>query len=201
MRGAFIRLLVALLRALDVRLAGTRLPEGAAKARPMRAIDRVQGILSLRVVLRILRLSPSRYHQWRRAERVCELDDEASCPRSTPRRLTAAEVLAIKEIVESPEYRHVPTGRLAILAQRLGRVFVAPTTWYRLVRERAWRRPRARIHPAKLRNGVRAATPDEVYYGRGQEIPDRLEAAKRRARIARVQANRAAACAIGRQPA
>ena len=53
--GAIIRLLVALLRALDVRLKGPRIPEGAAKARLMRAIDRVQGTLSLRVALRVLR--------------------------------------------------------------------------------------------------------------------------------------------------
>lgn len=54
--GAIIRLLVALLRALDVRLEGARLPEGAAKARLMRAIDRVQGTLSLRSALRVLHL-------------------------------------------------------------------------------------------------------------------------------------------------
>jgi transposase InsO family protein len=81
-----------------------------------------------------------------------------------PKRLTATEVLAIKEMVESPEYRHVPTGRLAILAQRLGRVFAAPTTWYRLVRERGWRRPRARVHPAKPKHGVRASEPDELWH-------------------------------------
>jgi transposase InsO family protein len=162
--GAIIGLLVALLRALDVQLEGTRGPQGAAKARLMRAIDRVQGTLSLRVALRILHLSPSRYYQWRRDKRFCELDDAASCPRSMPKRLTATEVLAIKEMVESPEYRHVPTGRLAILAQRLGRVFAAPTTWYRLVRERGWRRPRARVHPAKPKHGVRASEPDELWH-------------------------------------
>ncbi len=67
-------------------------------------------------------------------------------------------------MVESPEYRHVPTGRLAILAQRLGRVFAAPATWYRLVRERAWRRPRTRVHPTKPKDGVRAAQPDELWH-------------------------------------
>ena len=112
----------------------------------------------------MLRLSPSRYHQWRRAEQACELDDQVSCPQSTPTRLTAAEILAMEEMVESPEYRHVPTGRLAILAQRLGRVFAAPATWYRLVRERAWRRPRTRVHPAKPKDGVRAAQPDEFWH-------------------------------------
>ena len=76
--GAIIGLPGALLRALDARLEGTRLPEGAAKARLMRAIDRVQGALSLRVAPRILHLSPSRYYQWRRVERLCALDDAVS---------------------------------------------------------------------------------------------------------------------------
>ena len=65
--GVIVRLLVALLRALDVRLDRTRLPDGAAKSRLLRAIDRAQGALSLRGALRVLHLSPSRYHQWRRA--------------------------------------------------------------------------------------------------------------------------------------
>jgi hypothetical protein len=46
-----------------------------------------------------------------------------------PTRLTPEEILAIKDMVESPEFKHVPTGQLAILAQRLGRVFAAPVTW------------------------------------------------------------------------
>ncbi len=162
--SAIVRLLIALLRALDVRLDRTRLPDGAAKNRLLRAIDRAQGALSLRGALRVLHLSPSRYHQWRRAEQVCELDDEVSCPNSTPTRLTATEILTIKAMVESPEYRHVPTGRLAILAQRLGRVFAAPATWYRLAQERGWRRSRARVHPAKPKDGVRASKPDELWH-------------------------------------
>ena len=81
MLGAIVRLLMALFRALDVRLEQNRLPDGAAKTRLLRAIERAQGALSLRAVLRILGLSPSRYHRWRRAERVCELDDQPSYPR------------------------------------------------------------------------------------------------------------------------
>ena len=164
MLGAIVRLLVALLRALGVRLEQIRLPEGAAKARLLRAIDRAQGTLSLRAALRVLGLSPSRYHRWRRAERACALDDQRSCPRTIPTRLTVAEVLAMKDLVESPEYRHVPAGRLAILAQRLGRVFAAPGTWYRLIRERGWGRPRVRVHPAKPTKGVRAIRPDELWH-------------------------------------
>jgi len=162
--ASVICLLLALIRALDIRLDRRRLPEGDAKAGLLRAIDRAQDALSLRGPLRILRLSPSRYYQWRRAEQACGLDDQTSCPRSTPTQLTADEILTMKSMVESPEYRHVPTGRLAILAQRLGQVFAAPTTWYKLVRERGWRRPRHRIHPVKPKTGVRASAPDELWH-------------------------------------
>ncbi len=62
------------------------------------------------------------------------------------------------------EYRHVPTGTLAVLAQRLGRVFASPATWYRLVRQYGWRRPRRRVHPAKSKVGVRATIPNEYWH-------------------------------------
>ena len=48
-------------------------------------------------------------------------------PRSSPHELTPAEVAAIRDLVTAPDYRHVPTCRLAILAQRLGIVFVSAT--------------------------------------------------------------------------
>ena len=64
----------------------------------------------------------------------------------------------------SPAYRHVPTGTLAVLAQRLGRVCASPSTWYRLVRRFGWRRPRLRVHPAKPKVGVRTARPDEIWH-------------------------------------
>ena len=70
-------------------------------------------------------------------------------------RLTPTEVRAIEDMVTSPEYRHVPTGTLAVLAQRLGKVWASPSTWYRLVRQYGWRRPRLRVHPAKPKMGLR----------------------------------------------
>jgi hypothetical protein len=73
-------------------------------------------------------------------------------------------VITIHEMVTSTEYRHVPTSRLAILAQRLGKVFASPTTWSRLVRERGWRRPRQRVHPEKPKVGLRTTRPDEAWH-------------------------------------
>ncbi len=67
-------------------------------------------------------------------------------------------------MVTSEEYRHVPAGTLALLAQRLGRVFASPTTWYRLVRLRKWRRPRLRVHPSKPKVGVRGSAPNEIWH-------------------------------------
>jgi len=162
--GAVIRLLLALVRTLGGHLDQIRLPEGATRARVLRAIGCAERVLTLQGALRVLRLSPSRYHQWRQAKRPCGLDDQASCPRSTPTRLTAEEVLTIKTMVMSSEYRHVSTGRLALLAQRLGQVFAAPATWYKLVRERGWRRPRMRVHPQRPKEGVRATEPDELWH-------------------------------------
>ena len=130
---ALLRLVFVLLKVSGFSLAIARIPEGARKLALLRVIDRSRSVLPLRIVLRVLRLSASRYHVWKREDQ-CGLDDLPSCPRSLPHQLTQAEVETIKECVTSEEYRHVPTGTLALLAQRLGKVFASPATWYRLVR-------------------------------------------------------------------
>ena len=160
---AFLRLLVVLLRVSGFSLDRTRLPEGDRKHKLLRAIDRSCSVLPLRSVLRVLRLSRTRYFTWKH-EGDCGLDDVSSCPRTSPQQLTPVEIDAIEEMVTSDEYRHVPTGTLAVLAQRLGRVFASPATWYRLVRAYKWRRPRRRIHPAKPKVGIRASRPNEIWH-------------------------------------
>ena len=131
--AALLRLALALLRASGFRLSGERLPDGPAKRRILRAVDRARECLPLRAVLRFLGLSPSRFHAWRRRQTACSLDDQSSCPRTSPHRLTRAEIQAIGDMVTSAAYRHVPTGTLAVLAQRLGNVSASPSTgtaWY-----------------------------------------------------------------------
>ncbi len=160
---ALLRLVVVLTRVSGFSLAHARLPDGATKISLLRAIERSRSALPLRTVLRVLRLSQSRYHSWKR-EDECGLDDMPSCPRSSPQQLTRPEVETIKEMVTSEEYRHVPTGTLALLAQRLGKVFASPTTWHRLVRLYKWRRPRLRIHPTKPKVGIRSSCPNEIWH-------------------------------------
>jgi putative transposase len=162
--GAIVGLLVAMLRVSERHLDHERLPEGNGKRALLRAIDRASRVVPLGVALRIARLSPSRYHGWRRAETRCELDDRSSCPRSTPTRLTAAEVRSVKEMVEGHDHRHLSLRGLALYAQRIGRVVASPSTWSRLVRECGWRRPRRRLYPAKPKVGIRANAPNELWH-------------------------------------
>jgi len=136
----------------------------AAFRPPARTGARPDWMEPLRAVLRFLRVSPSRFQAWRRRQTACALDDQSSCPRTSPHRLTPSEVQAIGDMVTSPESRHVPTGTLAVLAQRLGTVSASPSTWYRLVRKYGWRRPRLRVHPAKPKVGLRTTGADEMWH-------------------------------------
>jgi len=158
-----LRILFALLKALKPDLSRLRVP-APDKARLLRAFDRTRGGIGLQRALGIVGLSPSRLRSWRQAERGCHLDDEPSCPKSSPTRLTAAEVAAVRQMVTSPDLRHVSTGGLAVLAQRTGSVVASATTWRRLVRERGWRRPRTRVHPAQPTVGIRASEPNQIWH-------------------------------------
>ena len=160
---AILRLLVVLVKVADVSLARRRVADGAKKELLLRAVDRSREILSLSSALHLLGLSSTRHHSWKREER-CELDDASSCPRTFPHQLTRDEVATVKDMATSDKYRHVPTGTLALLAQRLGTVFASSSTWYRLVRLYRWRRPRRRVHPPKPKTAIRAAKPDKIWH-------------------------------------
>ena len=126
---AILRLFVVVLKASDISLSNIRFPEGTTKRMLLRTIERSSCVLPLKVALRVIGLSHSRYHAWKQEEE-CDLDDFPSCPRRSSQQLTLTEVSTIKEMVTSEEYRHVPTGTLALLAQRLGKVFASASTWY-----------------------------------------------------------------------
>ena len=126
--GKVVGLLLALLRVSGFKLDGRPIPEGKARDALKRAVDRARGVLSLRAELRVLHISSSRFHAWTATQQSCHPEDQTSCPRRAPNQLTPDEVITSREMVTSPEYRHVPTSRLAILAQRVGKVFASATT-------------------------------------------------------------------------
>ena len=161
---SIIRLLVVLLKVSGFRLDEQRLPDSKAKAKVLRAVERSKDALTLKSALRLVRLSPARYHAWKRADKRCELDDRSSCPRSHPTQLTPAEVNTIQEMVTATEYRHMPLRTLSLYAQRIGKVFASATTWAKLVRQRGWRRPRRRVYPEKPKTGIRTTKPNEYWH-------------------------------------
>jgi len=128
--NALLRVMIAVLKLSGYSLNHERVPVGKHKRQLLRAIDRSHPTLPLRSVLRVIRLSQSRYYAWTRKEQ-CELDDSPSCPQNMPHQLTPDEVATIEDFVTGDEYRYVPTSTLAILAQRLGKVFASASTWRR----------------------------------------------------------------------
>lgn len=124
---ALLRLAIVVLKVTGFSFHRIRLADGDDKQRLLTAIRRTRLHVGVRTVLRAIGLSQTRYHDWSRDQR-CALNDRTSCPRSSPQQLTPQEVNLIREMVMSPEYRHVPTSSLARLAQRLGKVFASSAT-------------------------------------------------------------------------
>lgn len=161
---AIIGLLTRFLKLRGGRLDGDRLPKGIDKSSVLRAVTSASRVLALAVVLRIVGLSASRYHAWLRKEQGCGLDDESSCPRLFPTKLTREETSAMRELVESPDHRHIAIQNLALFAQRMGKVFASASTWYKTIRENGWKRPRNRLHPDKPREGLKATRPNQFWH-------------------------------------
>jgi transposase InsO family protein len=162
-QAAVIGLLMRLLKLRGGKLDGDRVPDGASKSAVLRAIASGTRLLALDTVLKIVGISSARYHAWRRKEKGCGLDDQPSCPKSFPCQLTPEEVSMMRDFVETEKYRHVAIQNLALYAQRLGKLFASASTWYKTIRQRGWKRPRRRVHPAKPKEGLRATRPDEYW--------------------------------------
>lgn len=159
---ALLRLVVTVLKVSGISLTRLRVPQDSSKRQLLKSIEQARVHFPLRTVLRVIGLTHGRYYLWNSAE--CGLDDHASCPQSSPHQLTAAEVVAVREMATSEHYRHISTGTLARLAQRLGMVFASASTWYRLMRLHHWRRPRLRQYPAKPKLGIRATRANEIWH-------------------------------------
>ncbi len=161
---ALLRLVLIMLRLSGFRVHMPRIPEGKDKQALLFAVAKARAVLPLAAVLKVLHVSASRYHAWVRSESECELDDRSSCPQTMPQRLTGTEVLSIKALVLSVAHRHMSIRALALHAQRVGDVLAHPVTWYKLVREHGWTRPRTREYPRKPKVGIRAVVPNEAWH-------------------------------------
>ena len=147
---AIVVLLRALLAVSRFRLERSRITDPLFKIARLGAVERAVKAMPQRAALRILGLGATRFHACNKAlDQDCPLDELPNCPNTRPTHLTLDEVRTMKDMATSPDYRHVPTSVLAILAQRAGKVFASPGTWCRYVRDRGWRRPRLRLQSSK----------------------------------------------------
>jgi transposase InsO family protein len=162
--STLLHLRTVLLRISARQLDWKRLFDSGAKLTLLHAVERARRVLPLSAVLRVLHPSPSRYHAWVRAEQGCDLEDQPSCPRSTPHRLTPEEVGTMKGMVTPAGCRHTSIRALALHAQRIGKVFAHPATWAKLIRERKWLRLGLRVYPAKPKIGMRADRPNAAWH-------------------------------------
>ncbi len=160
---ALLRLAFALLHVVRPNLSRARV-SADNKLRLLGAVDRSRDVIGVGRALRFLGLSASRLSAWQAKARGCDLKDQDCCPGVRPQRLTASEVATIRELALDPSNRHIPTGRLAVLAQRMGKVFASASRWYRLIRQHGWRRPRKRLHPGKPSDGIRAEQPNALWH-------------------------------------
>jgi putative transposase len=159
-----IRLAFLLVRLSGFCLDSLRVPDGNTKRSILAAVAHAQKALPLAVALRVLRLSPSRFHAWGNPAQDCPLDDHSSCPRTSPSQLTGKEISDMRDMVVSEDYRHMTIRSLALHAQRSGKVFASPSTWARHAREGGWLRPRRRLYPAKPKEGIRARKPNDYWH-------------------------------------
>jgi hypothetical protein len=214
---ALLRLVRALRQTSGFRLSVARLPDGRDKLRILRAVDRAprtRPVASAPAVPACLAESVSCLGP--EAARVCARRSvflSAHIPVSTdaPRGRGDQGPGHLARISSRPD-RHRAAAR-----QGPG---LAPT-WYRLVRQNGWRRPRLRVHPAKPQVGLRTTrademwhidttvihrvlphsafhgqTPDEMYLGTGDAVPADLQSRATTARRTRAEANRSALCKI-----
>jgi putative transposase len=158
-----LRVVFTLIRVMNARLGHARIPNGAEKSALLRVLERASHHIPLKALLPSIGLTVARYYEWKSLE-ACQLADLSSCPRTSPSQITPDEIESMRQMVHSPEYRHINTGGVARLAQRIGKIFASSTTWYRFVKRFGWKRPRHRVYPPKPKIGIRAAKPNEIWH-------------------------------------
>ena len=181
MLSAILRLVLALLRISGYELERTRVPDAADKRRLLAAIERACccccccKAMPLSAARRVLGLSSSRYHAWVNANDACTLDDVVMD--------SGVENLngTVDELFDSSALRHV----IAQIDVSFSNSLIE--AWWRILKHQ-WLYLHSLDDRATVRKLVafyvtqhnetmphitfQGQTPDEVYFGRGDHVPD-----------------------------
>lgn len=115
-RTGVLRLVLALLRVSDFKLALSRIVSTDAQQQLLGAVERAGSVIPLAAAPHVLGLATARYREWIGRQHSCTLDDHFSCQRSGPQRLTCNEVEAVGENVQSKDHRCLSVRTLALHA-------------------------------------------------------------------------------------
>src|SRR5205807_1231486 len=124
--AALLRLALVLLRVSGFTLSGERLLDGSDKLRILRAIDQARAGIPLRALLRLLRLSPSRFHAWRRPRlRVHPVKPKIGLRTTRPNEMWHIDTTVIRLLDGTRAYMHAVIDNFSrrILAWRVAETF------------------------------------------------------------------------------
>lgn len=175
---ALLRVLLVVFRKSGYSLNQARLPDGSDKRSLLQAIERSRSALPLHSLLRVVRLSQSRYHGWNFNAAVDELINSGLLKRV----LAQTEMTFSNSMIES-WWRVLKHQWLFLNTLDTVRSVEKLVAFY--VQELNTRLP----HSA-----FRGQTPDEMYFGTGGNVPTELEAVRQKAREARAESNRKRTC-------
>lgn len=157
-------LLLRTIRIFGFQIQFKRLPRASAKVEILAAIKAAHALLPLKACLDLIGLSAARYHGWIKRQVKCLLQDQPSCPRVSPTRLTAGEIQTIKELYTDKRYSHFSVLSLSLWAKRAGKVMASASSWSRIIREAGLKRNKVRVYPTKPRIGIRASAPFQILH-------------------------------------
>ncbi|MEA3478833.1 MAG: DDE-type integrase/transposase/recombinase, partial [Bacteroidota bacterium] len=125
---------------------------------------RYKQYIKISFILRLLNLSPSVFYHWKNQILYpCKTSALQLCRRIYPNQLTEGEVLKIKSMLNSQEFKYWPISSIAHYARRSNILHLSLATWYNYIRKPGIKRP-ALPKKIKYKTGIRADHPHQIWH-------------------------------------
>lgn len=150
---------------LNRKIEWRSIKEPETQDRILKIIFEQAPLLGIAETNAMIGLSRTRYKQWRRDRRQCQLAKKSvgKCPNRYPNQLTIQEIEKMKNFITNPMFAHFSISSLSLHAKRTGELFSTRHTWYKYIRENQWRRPFVRKKkPYKI--GIRAQAINQIWH-------------------------------------
>ena len=120
-------------------------------------------IFSLTEMLRMIKLSESRYRRWLSETKICQITKKSDCQKRRPNELTGDEVLEILRLARSKRFGHYPLSSLYKKAVREGWVGCSIDSWRKYIALYGLGRNK-KCEKKAYSPGVRASRPNEIWH-------------------------------------